>query len=300
MSIPPLVAPDGAAGVPVCPRHPDRESYVRCQRCDRPVCPQCQRQAAVGVQCVDCVRSNDGTPAARTVFGGRIGGEVPWITYGVIATCVVMFLLQLSGVGDTTVRFLYAPFTTRAEPWRMITSAFLHSTSFLPHILFNMYGLWQIGPVLEHLLGRARFAALYLLSAFGGSVGCFVLAGPYPNPSWVRGVVGASGALFGLFAALVLVNRRLGRDSAPIIGVIVINAILGILPNGGVSIAWQAHLGGLITGAVIAAVIVYSPRKSRSWLHPLGMAGVLLLLILIIGLKVVSLPSAMLLPTQLS
>lgn len=246
------------------------------------------------MQCVDCVRGQGRTPAARTVFGGRVGGEVPWVSYGVIATCVGVFLLQMLGVDDITGRFAYAPNTTLAEPWRMVTSAFLHSPSFLLHIVFNMYGVWLLGPALEHLFGPIRFAALYLLSAFGGSVGYFVLASPHANDAWYGGVVGASGALFGLFAALVLVNRRLGRDNAPIIGVIVINAVLGLIPNSVVKIAWQGHLGGLLAGAAVAAVIVYSPRRSRSWLHPLGLVCVLLLLLLIIAAKVASIPPGML------
>jgi membrane associated rhomboid family serine protease len=174
----------------------------------------------------------------------------------------------------------------------MLTAAFLHSPDFLLHIVFNMYALWMIGPYLEALLGTARFAALYLLSALGGSVGCFVLAVPgFDSLSWLRGTVGASGAIFGLFAALLMVNRRLGRDSVGIIGVIVINGVLGFMP--GLNIAWQAHLGGLITGALAAGVLAYSPAQRRSVLHPLGLAAVLVLLLTLTAIKVALVPAGL-------
>ena len=116
--------------------------------------------------------------------------------------------------------------------------------------MFNLYALWMVGPYLEGLLGRAQFAALYLLSAVGGSVGYYVVVSPYGD-GWGTPTVGASGAVFGLFGALFVVNRRLGRDVGGIVAVVAINAVLGFVASG---IAWQAHLGGLVTGAAVAAL----------------------------------------------
>lgn len=242
---------------PVCPRHPDRVSYVRCQRCERPVCPQCQRSAAVGVQCVDCVRDGAKTVrTARTPFGGTVTDGRPLVTWSLIGVCLAVFLAQLAN--DTvTARFAFSPVLTLSEPWRIVTSAFLHSTGWYLHIAFNMYALWLTGPALERLLGRIRFLALYLLSAIGGSVFVLLLASP-SGDNWYGGTVGASGAVFGLFAALVVLYRRLGRDTSALVGVIVINAVLGfVVPN----VAWQAHLGGLLTGAGVAAIFARRPSR---------------------------------------
>jgi membrane associated rhomboid family serine protease len=292
MSLPPSADPGAAAVVPVCPRHPDRESYVRCQRCERPVCPQCQRPAAVGVQCVDCVRAQGGSSrSARSIFGGRAQGATPRVTYTMIGICVLAYAAQLLGGDSFTSRFDYAPVQTVAEPYRMLTAAFLHLPSFPLHILFNLYAIWLIGPYLETLLGPLRYAALYLLSAFGGSVGFFVLSSPHSTGSWMTASLGASGAVFGLFAALLVVNRKLGRDYAAVIGVIVINAVLGFMPNLGISIAWQAHLGGLLTGGLVGILIVHSPRQTRRWLHPAGLAGLAVLLVLITLAKVATVPA---------
>jgi membrane associated rhomboid family serine protease len=289
--------PDGV--VPVCPRHPGRESYVRCQRCERPVCPECQRPAAVGVQCVDCVRAQAKTVrTARTIFGGRVTGARPVVTQSIIMLCVVVFGFQWFGIGglDVTDAFAFRPVDAFSQPWRFITSAFLHSPSFLLHILFNMYALWMLGPYLENLLGRVRFAALYLLSAIGGSVGYFVLvpASDAYDSNWFAGAVGASGAIFGLFAALVVVNRRLGRDISGIVGIILINAVIGFwAPN----IAWQAHLGGLVTGALAAAVLARSTGTGgdvRGRSQAAGLVAVLALLIAMTIVKAVTIPTGLL------
>ena len=161
--------------LPVCPRHPDRVSYVRCQRCGRPACPDCQLPAAVGVHCVDCVReANRSAPQARTAFGAPLSEARPVVTYTLIALSVVSFLLQMTlGTGRDnpwTSALIFAPFLGETEPWRMLTTAFLHSTGMLLHIGFNMYALWIVGQALEPALGRWRFISLYLLSALGGSV----------------------------------------------------------------------------------------------------------------------------------
>ena len=290
MSTSPGPGPGPAAGppVPVCPRHPDRESYVRCQRCERPVCPQCQRVAPVGVQCVDCVAEGArGTREARTAFGGRLHQGRPVVTLTLVGLCVVAYLLQLGLGASFTYRFGFAPVVAASEPWRFLTAAFLHSPSSITHILFNLYALWLTGPYLEHLLGRARFAALYLVCALGGSVGSLLLASP-DGPSWGTLSVGASGAVFGLFGALLVVQRRLNQRSGQIIAIVAINGVIGfVVPN----IAWQAHLGGLVTGAALAAVLAYAPRARRTPVHVAGTAAVVVLLVVAAAVRLATAPS---------
>ncbi|TQJ58994.1 membrane associated rhomboid family serine protease [Arthrobacter sp. SLBN-83] len=280
-----------SAQVPVCPRHPDRPSYVRCQRCGRPACPDCQRAAAVGFQCVDCVNETQRTtPEVRTVYGGAVAAGKPLVTFGIIAACVVVYALQMLIPGDWVYKqFAYnnifaAPQYGAFEPWRMITSAFLHSPDSLLHILLNMYTLWIFGQALEPILGRVRFLALYLISAFGGSVG-YLLLNPLLVPGQgLVGLVGASGAIFGLFGAMLLVQRQRGGDTRQLWVLIAINGVIGFLiPH----IAWQAHLGGLVTGGLCAAVLAYSPRgRRRGLIQALGLAGVFALLIAVTWLRV--------------
>lgn len=280
-----------SAQVPVCPRHPDRPSYVRCQRCGRPACPDCQRAAAVGFQCVDCVNETKGTtPGVRTVYGGAVATGRPLVTYGIIAACVVVYALQML-IPDQWVykQFAYnniftAPQYGAFEPWRMLTSAFLHSPDSVLHILLNMYTLWIFGQALEPVLGRGRFLAVYLISAVGGSVG-YLLLNPLLVPGQgLVGLVGASGAIFGLFGAMLLVQRQRGGDTRQLWILIAINGVIGFLiPH----IAWQAHLGGLVTGGLCAAVLAYAPRgRRRGLVQGLGLAGVVVLLIALSWLRV--------------
>lgn len=273
-----------SAQVPVCPRHPDRPSYVRCQRCGRPACPDCQRAAAVGFQCVDCVNeTRRTTPEVRTVYGGAAASGKPLVTYGIIAVCIVMYALQWIIPGQTVYEQLAynnvfaTPEYGAFEPWRMLTAAFLHSPDSVLHIVLNMYTLWIFGQALEPLLGRIRFLALYLISAIGGSVG-YLLLNPVLVPGQgLVGVVGASGAIFGLFGAMLLVQRHRGGDTRQLWVLIAINGVIGFLIP---QIAWQAHLGGLVTGALCAAVLAYTPRGPRQGLiQAAGLVAVLALLI---------------------
>ena len=285
-----IPAAEPSAQVPVCPRHPDRPSYVRCQRCGRPACPDCQRAAAVGFQCVDCVNeAARSTPSAKTVYGGAVATGKPLVTFGIVALCVVVFALQLLVPNDEVFRRLaYAnvfaePRWGEFEPWRMLTAAFLHSQGSFLHILLNMYTLWIFGQALEPLLGRVRFLALYLISALGGSVG-YLLLTPLITPGQQIGVVGASGAIFGLFGAMLLVQRQRGGDTRQLWILIAINGVIGfVIPQ----IAWQAHLGGLITGGLCAAVIAYTPRGPRQGLiQAAGLAAVLALLVAVSWVRV--------------
>src|SRR6478672_11439741 len=127
--------------VPVCPRHPDRESHVRCQRCGRPVCPECQRPAAVGVQCVDCVHQSARESRTATT---------------IMAICVVVYIAELVSPAVSQ-RFAFSPATGASEPWRALTAAFLHSPQMFLHIVFNLLVLWEIGRYLEGLLRRLRY-----------------------------------------------------------------------------------------------------------------------------------------------
>jgi membrane associated rhomboid family serine protease len=209
--------------------------------------------------------------------------------------CVVAFVGQLAIGPVMTDRFAFIPWLAVDQPWRFLTAAFLHLTTFPLHILFNMYALWLVGPYLEGLLGRLRFAVLYLISAVGGSIGFFfvVPAGPpQPGSGWWSAVLGASGAVFGLFAALLVVNRRLGRDTAGITVVILVNVALGFLIDG---IAWQAHLGGAVTGAAIAAVMTGAPRQNRNQWQLLGTVSVVCVLGLLVLTKIMIVPSEYLL-----
>ncbi|HVQ17675.1 MAG TPA: rhomboid family intramembrane serine protease, partial [Actinomycetes bacterium] len=139
------------------------------------------------------------------------------------------------------------------EWWRLITAAFLHVS--LTHLLFNMVALWVVGGIIEPRLGRWRYLTVYLVSALAGSVFSYIVD-PISQVS-----VGASGAVFGLFGALFVLALRLRFDLRGILALIVINAVIGFLP--GFNINWRAHLGGLVAGALLTAVMVYAPQRNR-------------------------------------
>ncbi len=130
--------------------------------------------------------------------------------------------------------------------YRAFTAMWLHA-NFL-HIFFNMIALLIVGPAVEVLLGKARFLALYLIAGLGGSV-CSYLLGP-PN---VAGI-GASGAIMGVLGAYVVVGTRRRLPVAPVVGLLVINFLIGFTGD----IDWRAHLGGLVTGAVLAFAYDYA------------------------------------------
>ncbi len=278
-----------ARSVPVCYRHPDRETGVRCTRCERPICPECMVDASVGFQCPECVRSGTGTghaPSAalpRTIAGGTVAADPRLLTKILLGINVAVFLAVQ--IRPSLLRDLYligawppAPFLPSSgvadgEWYRLVTSMFTHEEIW--HIGFNMLSLWWLGGPLEQALGRARYLALYLISGLAGSALTYLLA------SGTTASLGASGAIFGLFGATAVLMRRLRYDMRPIIALLVINLIFTF---GWSNIAWQAHIGGLVAGVVIGYAMVHAPRERRTLVQygtcALVLAAVVLLTLL--------------------
>ena len=255
--------------VPTCFRHPQRETYVRCQRCGRHICPDCMRQAAVGFHCPECVAegSADLRPA-RTAYGGVVRSRNDLVTKTLIGVNVAVFLaIQLSGRAVSPVlvqlamlgRSQFDPRLDVAEGvadggyWRLVTSIFVHGEAL--HLLFNMVALWVFGPMLESLLGRMRFLALYLVCGLAGSVAVYLLTEP------AAFTVGASGAVFGLLGAALVVSIRRGYDVRWLFGLLAINVVFSVL---GPRISWQGHFGGLLAGLLLGAAVAYAPKERRN------------------------------------
>ena len=265
-------APSSSANF--CYRHPDRQSYILCQRCGRTICPQCQTQAAVGVHCPECVREARASAPrtkSRLITSLRTPGQ-PIVTWSIIALCILVYVLQMLPGSQVTNALLYFGPYTYTEPWRMITALFVHSQGSLLHIALNMFSLFLFGPILERLVGRVRFLVLYLVSGFGGSVAVLLLAPTTP-------VVGASGAIFGLLGAFFVIQRKFGGNTTQLLVVIGINLVVGFLP--GTNIAWQAHVGGLVAGAAVAFVYLRTRNRAQRRTQILLVAAVVAALVLL-------------------
>lgn len=294
----------------VCYRHPDRPSLTLCQRCGHTICPECQTVSAVGVLCPDCVRLAQGSAGRRAVRSTRTTARrlgdagTPVVTYGIMIVCAAVFVAQLfsSWFGDNGVTHAlwYAPVYSLPdsvsslryldvgfEPWRMLTSVFTHSTGFLPHILFNMFALWLFGRHLEQALGRAAFLTLYLFSGLGGSL-AVMLWGYVDAASIGVPTVGASGAIFGVLAATIVAYRAARVNITSLVVLVAINFAIGLLP--GAAISWQAHLGGMIAGALTATLLLATrgPRKQNARL--LGLIATGAVLVALSGLYLLLLP----------
>jgi membrane associated rhomboid family serine protease len=296
-------APGQQADVPTCYRHPKRETHTRCTRCDRHICPDCMRVAPVGHQCVQCVRDGNKTVRqARTVLGGQ-ASATPVVTYALIAVNVLAYLAELadpgivnrfSGLGNGLARGgrLYLPVgisvpgfhavgIAHGEWYRLITSAFLHLPPSQPplgiaHIVMNMWALWILGRPVEEVTGRVRFAALYLLSALGGSVMAYLIA-PDVGP------IGASGAIFGLAGAYFIISRRLNR-SLGYANRLILYSVVWLVATAGFT-SWEGHLGGLLAGGALTAAYAYAPARRRTVVHVAAAAGLLILAMALVALK---------------
>ncbi|MCX4675824.1 rhomboid family intramembrane serine protease [Streptomyces sp. NBC_01433] len=262
-----------SGGAPTCYRHPDRETGIRCTRCDRPICTDCMINASVGFQCPDCVRQGSGTghhPAAnqpRTLAGGRVAADPRLITKILLGINLAVFvavwvtgrswlvddLMLLGRAWDPSPPPGSLEGVAEGQWYRLVTSMFLHQEVW--HIAFNMLGLWWLGGPLEAALGRGRYLALYLLSGLAGSALMYWIAAPN------EGSLGASGAVFGLFGATAVMMRRMNYDMRPVLVLLALNLVFTFTLGG---IAWEAHVGGLVAGTLIAIGMVHAPRERRT------------------------------------
>ncbi|MFC0429280.1 rhomboid family intramembrane serine protease [Kutzneria buriramensis] len=289
-----MTAPYGQPtdALPACYRHPGRHTGLRCTRCDRPTCPECLRDAAVGQQCVECV--NEGRRATRqpvTWAGARVANRQPVLVYLLIAVNVVIYAITAveagSFAGNTNSPLFYdwvmwpQQAATQGEWWRVLTSGFLH-IGFI-HLAVNMFSLWMIGRDLERVLGRIRFAAVYFLSLIGGSIGVMLFAAPN------SGAAGASTALYGLLGCYLVAVVRLKMNPRPILITLAINVFLTF--SLGLSI--QGHFGGLVVGAIAMAAIVYAPQANRARWQGIALSALFVVLVLIYATRAAQLASAL-------
>ena len=223
--------------------------------------------APVGFQCPECVAGAQ-VSLPKTRFGGSFN-TVPKVTRAILVTCISIFVLSLL-LGSFALTFGMIPIAiAQGEWWRLLTSTLLHGS--ILHLLFNMYALYWLGPQLERSLGHVRFAALYILSALGGSVASYWF-------SDLRTVsVGASGAIFGLITATIVIGREMRTDVSQLIVLLGLNVVIGFLQSG---IDWRAHFGGAITGAAIAFIYTKGNRLNRDRIHRAGLAGIFVFLVL--------------------
>jgi membrane associated rhomboid family serine protease len=260
-----------------CYRHPDREAFVRCQRCERFICPACQVEASVGFLCPD---DAGGTPKQVSRQRSRaLGLGRPQVTLTLIAINIAAWLVEISPVGQLfQAYFQLLPVNVPIAPWQLITGGFLHDPSSPLHILFNMYSLYIFGQVLEPMLGRARFVALYLISLFAGSL-AVIWFGASMIPT-----VGASGAIFGLMGAYFVVLRSLGQQSNQLLGLIAINLVFTFININ--TISWQAHIGGLVGGAAVAFIYSKTRNASQNGMQKLAIVSLVAVLLLLAVLRI--------------
>ncbi|MGW4999039.1 rhomboid family intramembrane serine protease [Streptomyces hydrogenans] len=274
---------DTQSGPPHCYRHPGTETGIRCTRCEKPICPECMISASVGFQCPDCVRTGSGTGhaadanQARTLAGSRVRTDDRLVTKVLIGICVLVYGLVLI-LGDrfvdelVLIGYAYNPLlgevvgVADGEWYRLLTATVLHQEPW--HILFNLLGLWVIGGIVEPELGRSRYALLCLLSGLSGSVLAYVVAAPN-QPS-----LGASGIVYGLIGAWVVLARRRRHDMRPVVLFVALSLLMTFTRPG---ISWEAHVGGLVAGVLVTYALVGAPRSRRELIQ-YGACGLVLLI----------------------
>lgn len=260
--------------MPVCYRHPSRETGVSCSNCGRPICPDCMTPTSVGMRCPECAsdrtkvhRMPRRAPGATSFSDALLHDPRTWsMTHILIFINVVVFLwelgtgVSLSGSNDhgwvLTHGWLAGPYLTDGyhQYWRLLTSGFIHES--ILHIGMNMLSLWFVGRSLEPAIGKTYFAAVYFTSLLAGSFGVLLFTPDSP-------ALGASGAIFGIFGALIMLahSRRIPLWQSGMLPMLIFNLVF-TLTVPGVSIG--AHVGGLVAGCITGKIVVeYGEKRNR-------------------------------------
>ncbi len=267
-----------------CYRHPDRETGLSCSDCGRPICADCATFAPVGIRCPEHAGTRRGPnmrprPVRRAPGTALASGRAP-VTMALIAVNVAIYLITaVQGAGlnapggslfnDT---YLRGPEVANGGWWRLVTAMFLHGS--VLHIAFNMFALYVIGIPVEQYLGRVRYLGLYFVSGLAGSAGALLQAPTTP-------VVGASGAIFGILGAMLIIEWQVtGRLAGNAATWIVINLVISFaIPN----ISWGGHVGGLIGGILVTLAYAGWRERGRAAYGHLGLGGVLGLVLVAAG-----------------
>ncbi len=253
-----------------CYRHPDRETGVSCQRCERFICVDCASPGAIGFLCPEDAK--DRVKIQKATFQKSLLSAAP-VTIILIALNVLVYAAQQLFPG-LIYSLWYAnvgSITEDGSLLRVFTSSFAHSNTQITHILFNMYSLFVLGTLLEPMIGKLRFAVLYAFSVFGGGLGFLILSTQFGS------VVGASGAVFGLMGAYLVFLVVMKLNAGQMYIIIGINLFLGFLPG----IAWEAHVGGLIVGAAVGYVLVSTRNRVKQNLQTIALFGIGIVLVAI-------------------
>ena len=309
--------PEGppATGVPTCYRHPGREAHIRCQRCERTICPDCMNSAAVGFHCPECVKeANKGSRQHQALYGGERSADPRLTSYVLIALNAVIWLaitatgggssrltslLSLSPLGRCTVNGTGQYYPTVADArlcatvpnttweqgvsdgawWQLLTSMFTHVDVW--HIALNMMALFILGPALERIIGRVRFLMVYLVGGLGGSVLVLFLS------SATSSTLGASGAIYAVLGALLVTFRKARLDTQFLMQNLLLGVVITVV--GWRYISWQGHLGGLLAGMGVAAIVAYAPKSNRSLLQWVGVGALTIGLLVLAGVRATAL-----------
>jgi membrane associated rhomboid family serine protease len=302
VTTPPVGGPGATGSIPdtppTCYRHTDRETWIKCQRCERPICPDCMTSASVGFHCPNCVKEgNRGSRQTRTPYGGQRVADPRLTSFVLIGINVAVWLL-VEVTGGRTSALLYklmlipdmarrplpegggewVPGVAQGEWWQVVTSVFTHEQPV--HIGMNMLALYFLGPMLESVLGRPRFLALYLVSGLAGSAAVMLLSDPN-TPT-----LGASGAIFGLVGAVAVVVLKVGGQVQAVLFFVGLQLVFTFTVGG---ISWQGHIGGLIGGALVGVAMVHAPRKHRAPVQWAATGLVLLASLVVIAASAVAL-----------
>ena len=269
-----------------CYRHPERAASVRCQRCDRPICPTDMREAAVGFQCPECVTTGRrAVRQPRTAVGGSLVARPGLITQGLIAVCVVLFLASSANRAVLVEGGMSTYGLHVADQWyRVVTANLLHFG--IGHLAFNMISLWLFGTYVESALGRWRYGAALAVMGLGASAAVY----------WWSGIAtltaGASGIVFGLFGIAVVFMLRARENITSMVILLAINGVYSLTAG----VSWQGHLGGFVVGLALGALFAFTPWRSRRpgvttlrphrdrW-HALGLVAVAALLVALVLLR---------------